>query len=127
MDLLAVGLKQKKLYITKTIFHRNTNIVSECKVLFFLSFVSNFWHVVFTGREWFSSLFQLNVSFSLWLLSNSEDGTLRNLTFFIKFLPLFFLLEKKSLPTHWKETNSRLYFNRWNPLPLSSWKKCLCK
>ena len=61
MDLFAFRPKQK-LYITKTIFYLNTNMVSEFKVIFPIFFFC-FWRVVFTSREQFTPLFQLEVPF----------------------------------------------------------------
>ena len=50
MDSLVVGPKQRKVVLYKNnFFYRNTIMVSEFKVLLFLSLVSNFWHVVVTG------------------------------------------------------------------------------
>ena len=88
-DLLDVGPK-KKLYISKTIFYRITNMMSEFKILFSFSFPSfQISDAVFTGWQNFFSVLDSCVLFS-GLLDNFEDVTMRNLTFFVRFLPLFF-------------------------------------
>ena len=83
--------------------------------------------------------FSLQVSCILFLglIDNFEDGALRNLTFFNKFLPWSLVLEKNvsqdlltlsrenSATFLWKETTSRLLFYSGNQLTLSSWKKSL--